>query len=259
MSDNKSVLLFSGGMDSFILNYLYKPDILLYIKTGCKYERKELNLIDSYIRTFNLEDKFIVVDFSFLQNYELDNAHIPLRNLLFLEVASFYGNIIYLGALKGETSKDKSKKFRRMTQSIISYCWDDKLGLGTKKKIRVIFPFKDKTKADILKLYLDEGGSEADIIKYTVSCYSPDYYLCGRCMSCFRRWVAEILNGIHNPGYNRPPILYYQELLDNYPGIWEKIKGIFTKEFFINLPSNIDAYKAVKRYDKIKWRIIDDF
>lgn len=252
MLDNKSVLLFSGGMDSFILNYLYKPDILLYIKTGCNYEKKELATIGSYINKFNLEDKFVEVDFSFLKQYELENAHIPLRNLIFLEIASFYGNIIYLGALKGETSKDKSKKFRRMTQAIISYCWDDKLGLGTKKKIKVIFPFKNKTKSNVLKLYLEKGGSKMDLIRYTVSCYSPDHFLCGRCMSCFRRWVAEVLNGIFKPYYYKNPFLYYHELLGEYSGIWKKLKGIFTKEFFINLPSNIDAYKAVKKY-KSEW------
>lgn len=252
-SNDKSVLLFSGGMDSFILNFIYKPDVLLYIKTGCKYEGKELATIDGYINTSGLKNKFVLVDFSFLEKYELDNAHIPLRNLIFLEVASFYGNIIYLGALRGETSKDKSKRFRRMSQAIISYCWDDKLGLGTKKKIRIVFPFKNKTKTEILKLYLEKGGSKMDLIRYTVSCYSPDHFLCGRCMSCFRRWVAEVLNNVFNPNYYNLPFLYYYELLAGYTGIWQKLKGIFTKEFFINLPSNIDAYRAIKKYDKSKW------
>ena len=37
----KSVLLFSGGMDSLIFDKLLNPDILLYIPSGSKYKEIE--------------------------------------------------------------------------------------------------------------------------------------------------------------------------------------------------------------------------
>ena len=41
----KSVLLFSGGMDSVIFDKLLNPDILLYIPTGPVYEEIETHKI----------------------------------------------------------------------------------------------------------------------------------------------------------------------------------------------------------------------
>ena len=38
---NKSVLLFSAGMDCLCVNQIYKPDILLHIKYGGKYGEQE--------------------------------------------------------------------------------------------------------------------------------------------------------------------------------------------------------------------------
>ena len=41
----KSVLLYSGGMDSLMFDYLMKPDVLLYIPTGSEYEMIESSKI----------------------------------------------------------------------------------------------------------------------------------------------------------------------------------------------------------------------
>jgi len=253
----KTVLLYSSGMDSFICNYLYKPDILLYIRVGSKYEEKELRIINEFLNDFKLHHKFKMVNLSFLKDYELDNAHIPLRNLLFLEIASFYGDTVMMGALRGETSKDKTKKFRFLTEQLLSYCWDDKLGLGTKKKIKILFPLKNMTKTKALKLFIKKGGCIADLKQYTVSCYSPQFDACGNCMSCFRRWVAEINNDIFIGNialgydlYGKKDSFYKKIMNEQYKGFWNKFKQIFTKEFWMNIPSNIGAIKAIMKFKK---------
>ena len=46
---NKMVLLFSGGMDSIIFDHLLKPDVLLYIPTGSKYESVETQKLNDLI------------------------------------------------------------------------------------------------------------------------------------------------------------------------------------------------------------------
>ena len=43
---DKSVLLFSGGMDSVMFDLLLNPDILLYIPTGSNYEIIETDKIN---------------------------------------------------------------------------------------------------------------------------------------------------------------------------------------------------------------------
>ena len=260
MSKNKTVLLYSGGLDSFIANWLLEPDILLYIKVGSRYEDKELKFVRRFINDFDLSRKYFEIDLSFLRGFEMDNAHIPLRNLFFIEVASLFGDIVYLNALRGETSKDKSKRFRKMTQSLINYCLDDVLGLESQRKVKVEFPFKGLTKTKLLKKYLETATDESDIIKlvhnlkiYTISCYSDLDDSCGRCMSCYRRWVAEINNNIFFRPYSKNPYDYYEQVLKpKFKGIWTKYKFLYKKVFYINIPSNIGAMKANKKYKKFK-------
>jgi len=38
----RSVLLFSGGMDSYAARMLYEPDVLLYVDAGTRYAHAEL-------------------------------------------------------------------------------------------------------------------------------------------------------------------------------------------------------------------------
>lgn len=262
MSKNKTVLLYSGGMDSFIANWILKPDVLLYIKVGSKYEDKELKFVRRFIKDFDLSRKYFEIDLSFLRGFEMENAHIPLRNLFFIEVASLFGDIVYLNALKGETSKDKSKRFRKMTQSLINYCLDDVLGLETQKKVKIEFPFKNLTKTKLLKKYLESVDYKYltstlnlryYLKQYTVSCYSDLDDSCGWCMSCYRRWVAEINNDIYSKRYSKNPYDYYEQVLKpQFKGIWTKYKLLYKKVFYINIPSNVGAMKANKKYKK--WR-----
>ena len=37
----KKVLLYSGGMDSWLISHLWKPDVKLYIDTGSSYAAEE--------------------------------------------------------------------------------------------------------------------------------------------------------------------------------------------------------------------------
>lgn len=250
-----SVLLYSGGMDSFIANWLLTPDVLLYIRVGSRYEEKELKYVRTFIDSFGLRDKYHEIDLRFLRDFEMDNAHIPLRNLFFIEIASLFGDVVYLSALRGETSKDKSKKFRKKSQYLINYCLNDDLGEDYRHKVKVEFPFKKITKAKLLKKYLNTAKDELDvpILKhylenFTVSCYSDTDDMCGCCMSCYRRWVAETLNDIQSKRYSKYPYFYYRDVLKSlFKGLWTKYKLLYKKSFYVNIPSNIGAYKANKQ------------
>lgn len=255
----KTVLLYSGGMDSFIANWLLNPDILLYIKVGSRYEDKELKFVHRFIEDFDFSRKFHEINLSFLRNFEMENAHIPLRNLFFIEIASLFGDVVYLNALKGETSKDKSKRFRKSSQTLINYCLDDILGLETQRRVKIEFPFKGLTKTKLLKKYLESVNEyfvptqKQYLEKYTVSCYSDIDDSCGWCMSCYRRWVAEINNGIYSTRYSKNPYDYYlNELKPQFKGIWTKYKLLYKKEFYVNIPSNIGAMKANKKFKKLQ-------
>jgi 7-cyano-7-deazaguanine synthase in queuosine biosynthesis len=237
-------------MDSYVMNYLIKPDVLLYVKVGSSYEIKELKKIYEFVKDKHIENKLIVSDLSFLNQFALSNAHVPLRNLYFIQQASLYGDEIYLGALKGEISKDKSAYFRKTTEELLSYCWNDTLMLDKQKTIKVIFPFAKLTKTQMLKQYIQKNGSIEDLVKYTISCYDEQEGFCGECMSCFRRYVAEVNNGLETrENYTNDPMSVPLSFVQNL-SIKDKIKKVFSTDFLVNIPSNIDYLMAKRRLSK---------
>lgn len=239
----KRVLLYSGGLDSFIAAKLLKPDILVYIKTGCRYEKKELKKLKLVEKELGWKIKY--VDGSFLKTFEQDNGHIPLRNLFFTQIASLYGDVVYLIGLKGELSKDKNLKFKDKTNKLLNYLFNDKMDKNS-KKIRIELPFKSLTKTELIRLYLNNGFKEEDLEKYTVSCYHEKYNACGKCNACFRRWVAETLNGIERK-YEFSLTKYIKSEMKTYTKR-EKMKYIFSSAFWINLPANLEARKVIKKW-----------
>ena len=79
-----TVILYSGGMDSLMIDYLLKPDVLLNISMNSAYDARERE---------SFPDKEIiyldnVID---LGRYERDDAIIPNRNAHLVLLASHYG------------------------------------------------------------------------------------------------------------------------------------------------------------------------
>lgn len=126
------------------------------------------------------------------------DGHIPLRNLHLVTIAATYSDRIVLGALKGESSPDKSDAFLRAASAALTEA-------SQGRKIRVEAPLKRWTKTQLVSRLIKEVGFEEAslLIASTRSCYAPAGR-CGRCMACFRRWVALASNGIHE-AHDSPP------------------------------------------------------
>ena len=74
---------------------------------------------------------------------------------------------------------------------------------GKNKKVEILSPFFKYTKSQIVEWYKDKNLSLIDL-KNTVSCYSNIGTLkCGKCSSCFRRWIAMEKSGIHEDYLNK--------------------------------------------------------
>lgn len=238
------ILLYSAGMDSFIADYLLKPDILLYAELGSKYQPKETKKIYEQVRDCGIGDRLKVENLSFLGKHEQDNAHIPLRNLFLYEAGSLYGDEVIISALKGESSKDKSYEFRDKTSELVNYLLNDPNDTN-KRKVKFSMPFKDKTKSEILKEFIEKGGDIYKLEKYTVSCYSDEYERCGECASCFRRWVAEINNGIDlTHEYHSNPSSIQKTLKKSLPKNPIDILWILVE----NGKTDTEAVKALAKY-----------
>lgn len=192
---NKSVLLYSGGMDSFLMNYIVKPDTTLFIRTHTEANDLEyetlLKLQEKGIITNNVE----VVEYD-LSKYERpeQNYYLPLRNLHFVTLASHYGDKVFLGSTGCSVHFDNNEKFSTMCENLISYL----LSETNEGPVKVLLPFRDTSKTDLLKLYVNLGGDIEIAYNSSLSCYTPkDNKPCMSCVCCASKFTA-----FYNNGYN---------------------------------------------------------
>jgi len=239
---NKSVLLFSGGMDSLIMNHLLNPDILLVIPHGNSYQKEELDSIQKLIDKKHISlDKVIFDDRLRLDDFERDDAIIPNRNLYFITLATHYGETIYLGSVYGDRSLDKSKEFFKKCEDMFNYLYQEQHWCES-RKFSISAPYKDKTKSQLVKEYLNSDGS-IQALKDSYSCYEGSLKPCGKCKPCFRKWVSFQNNYILSDDY-----------FQNNPSEAEWIPQILEK---INSPEGYRGKEDLEiKYalDKNKWQ-----
>jgi len=197
---NKSVLLFSGGMDSLIMNKLLNPDILLVIPHGNKYQKEEIKCIRKLIDKKIIDGNKVIFDRSLsLGKFERDDAIIPNRNLYFITLATHYGEIIYLGSVYGDRSLDKSKVFFKKCRKLFNYLFQEQHWCEN-RKFKILAPYKNLTKTELIKKYLKAGFYINDLLE-SYSCYAGSKKPCGVCKPCFRKWVSLENNNIDTKDY----------------------------------------------------------
>ena len=86
---NKTVLLYSGGMDSLMIDSLLKPDVLLNISMNSAYYARER-------KSFTVKEIIFLDDVINLGRYERDDAMIANRNAHLVLLASHYGETLSL-------------------------------------------------------------------------------------------------------------------------------------------------------------------
>jgi 7-cyano-7-deazaguanine synthase in queuosine biosynthesis len=187
---NSRVLLISGGLDSLIAwFYLNKPP-MIYFRLGHCYESKELKSLErirSKVEDFNYD----IHDLDIGKFEREENKYIPFRNLSFAIMASNYGNNIYMGGLKDDYVEDKTPTaFEKMT-NLLNFIKKD-----NDPTINITSPFWHMTKIDIVAWYISQGFP-IELLKDSVSCYDDKSLgQCGKCPSCFRKWISLKYNKI---------------------------------------------------------------
>lgn len=239
----KRVLLYSGGLDSTALWYLLNKPHPIYCPLGHRYEVLERMAIQHIAR---ITEGSLYPELVFalkLGAYERDDAHIPYRNLLLASAAALRGaDVIYLGALRGEASPDKTNAFARATSKALSE--------ASGRRIRVEFPALHLTKTRLVHRFLQETDSVAyHALLASRSCYTNSRYEvgvvgCGRCQSCFRRWVAMSNNGIEER-YARDPAGRWR--FPDKRALARLLLSIPATRWPAVLENNLDAYRALRR------------
>lgn len=177
------VLLYSGGMDSWIIDKLEKPQKKVFVNfhtKGCEEEIKRL------------PEGVEVIDFDISRFEEKsENKLLPLRNLILCEIGTYFGDEVILGSIGGSIHLDNTEKFRKQAQKVINTLYKEQ---GRKVKIRL--PYKDVTKTELIKKYKEAGGDLKEAYEKSFSCYTPvDGKECGKCPSCLQKRAAFLNNG----------------------------------------------------------------
>ena len=183
----KKVLLYSGGLDSWLIDKLWKPDVKLYVDTGSLGSKAEIPKLGSDVIVEKLD----------ISKFELPerNYLLPLRNLYFCMLAMHYGDTICLGATSSSTNLDKNETFCKLAGDLLTYL-SPQVYKET-KQINIVVPFKQYSKTDLLRMYKESGGDLEEAFNATSSCYNPnkDGTMCKECSSCVKKLEAFRING----------------------------------------------------------------
>ena len=186
---DKRVLLYSGGLDSFILRYMYDFDEVVYFNIGTDDCKREMERLDSHVT---------IVEFP-LKRFELANKIIPFRNYLFAMMAANFGNRISIGATLGDTTRDKDRVFQSLCGAMLNYFGGIEEKMPYKAThFEIAMPFKNLTKTEIVRQWLDVYADKKELLKESRSCYAGGMKECGKCRSCLRKYVAFKNNNIED-------------------------------------------------------------
>lgn len=217
----KKVLLFSSGMDSYIINKLEKPDVLVFVDNKSEYSEVEMR----YLKSQDYDNLVFVEDFINMSSIELDNSIIPARNLFLVTIASYFGEEIILGATAGDRSTDKDLQFAWLSSELLSHIYEESHWCS-KGRIFINLKYKSWTKEDLVRSYVEENlklgiskeKSVENLITDSFSCYHPtkEDMQCNRCKPDLRKFLSILgATGIN---------------IDHYYPIGLKPGEFFTKE-----------------------------
>lgn len=191
MALEKNVLLFSTGLDSYIMKkvFSFKNEECLFVDMGTKENEIEKERIQQYFPE-------VIITKVPLNSFELQNKIIPYRNHHLALIAANYANNIYFAFTAGDTTKDKDYVFKAQMEGILNYFSLSTEKVAVQGPFLIEIPFKQFTKTELVKMYLKEGFPLKDILEQSSSCYEGHSIPCGKCRSCLRKFVAFYLNGI---------------------------------------------------------------
>jgi 7-cyano-7-deazaguanine synthase in queuosine biosynthesis len=206
----KIVVLYSGGLDSFVLYHLAKTEssevTAIYYQHGCDSEESELASLPDFVEVRKVD--WLNENCRPLPKKSDPVAgaiYIPGRNLIFSALAASQElpDEVWMGTTFDEDNQqatDKNEYFRSETSKLLTYVLSPFIDSLTVK-----FPFVERqwSKQQIV-LWALSNGLKDGLLK-TISCwFAKDGIPCGLCKQCFKRaLVMKIFNitekHSHNP------------------------------------------------------------
>ncbi len=206
----KSIILLSGGLDSFVSLALakeeYNINLALTFDYGQKSVQQEINASKIICEFYNIEHKIIKLDWlkEITQTALVSNKEVPLttlndlnsdefvnksavsvwvpnRNGTFLNIAAAFADSYNYDYIIFGANKEEGVTFPDNTQEFIDKI-NDSFKYSTQKKPKVLAPLINLNKNDIVKKAIGKNVP----LELTRSCYSNKENHCGICESCVR-------------------------------------------------------------------------
>ncbi|MCJ7679802.1 MAG: 7-cyano-7-deazaguanine synthase QueC [Candidatus Aminicenantes bacterium] len=215
---NTCIVLFSGGIDSTTALYWagsrFEQVAALTFDYGQRH-RIEIDCSQKIAARLHVMQKIFSLDLSqiggssltdqkeplplFFSTEEIEegvpSTYVPFRNGIFLSVAAAWADVIEAGTILTGFNVIDSPNYPDTTEPF-ARAMEDAVNLGSRrssdqKNIRILTPFVDKKKSEILSIGLSLGADYS----YSISCYSGQENPCGRCSSCLLRRDAWAVIG----------------------------------------------------------------
>lgn len=248
MNTKKVVILYSGGLDSFIMKKLAEAKypslelILAHFDIGQAYSNKESNAIKNSGFDVDIRKVEWLSTGQKLEGKEGSNSGniiIPGRNMILSSLAaSIYSpDEVWMGGLKGEDheqSTDKNQEFINRSNTLWSYVYSP-----FERVPKLVFPLIDEMwgKFEAVEWVYKNGHATQEEILRTSSCLSGEDGNCGHCVVCARRKYIFKQLGFEEQ-YNQDPLTGENNL----------------KMFIKMLETPIDAPDDHSLYHYDKWR-----
>lgn len=179
-----TAVLFSGGMDSFLVQQLFYPRAIpVFVETRASYNQIDLDYARAMCDHLGTDLQILSHASCFAdEDYTGIIEHRNAQIILLIAQKMDVNNIVVSSPL-GELTYDQSNKFRRAMSRAL--------------QIRITNGAAWHTKAMLIAHYARRYGRRKTehMLSRTRSCYSFKYVQCGRCSACVKRWVAMTLNG----------------------------------------------------------------
>lgn len=221
----KTVLLYSGGLDSTIARYYLLPDMLIYIDLGVAYSDKEKARLPTETVVVPMRGVMAVTS--------VQKQTVPFRNMMFAQIAYNLAvakwpeeeliRVAVVGVKEDNTEDKNEQAFVTMTNAL------NLIRPARSPRIEIVSPFWNMTKRDMV-LWLKENEKDwKKILSNVITCFSEHGHRCGECWACVALWTTLVRSGIDCKGWfdydvrNAASIFYDKP--DFLSKIWEEEVG----------------------------------
>lgn len=242
------VILYSGGLDSFIMYRMAKianPDAnvtCLYFMHGADAEEAELERLPDYVTIRHIDWLDDKIRPKAKDSMPIVGAvYIPGRNLVFAVLAACIDlpDEIWLGAMADENNKhatDKNEYFREETSKLLSYVLEPFIPSG----VKIVFPFVERNmnKFKSVEWALENGITKKELASTTSCWYNNEDGPCGECIQCLKRWLVFSFHNI-------------PERYRVYPLNSKKQREIIARYLAIDVPDTEDDENIIYMIHKV--------